>query len=478
METRSPQDNGNGVERKAETEILLEQRRPPSLVRKGSETANGDAERGPGAGHGAVGTVKHPTSYLETLIHQVKSNIGAGMFAMGEATANSGLVMGPALMALLSVVCVFAQHQLMHASAAAASRLRLPVHPDFADTIKYSFEAGPGRFPRWADAARRACHACLICTQLGFCTVYFVFVASNMKQVLDQYVVALDVHLYMAMCLVPILLGSWVRSLKYLVPVSFVSNVFMFSGLILAMYMCLRDGLPSLADRALVADPGRLPLFFGTALYCFEAIAMTMPLKNEMRNPADFASPAGVLNVGSAFVTMLLIVMGVIGYAKYGEDVKAIVLLNFDQQDVLCQVIRVGVSIAILLSYPIQAYVPVEMIWPWIERRFRPLRNPVAAEIAFRSAIVLFTFLLAESIPRLGLFISLMGSVSSTFLALIFPPLLDWSWRLGVHGGLPLWRHLVNGLTLLLGLFGCGWGAYASMAQIVDAIASGNMTDG
>lgn len=57
----------------------------------------------------------------------------------------------------------------------------------------------------------------------------------------------------------------------------------------------------------------------------------------------------------------------------------------------LCQVVVVVICIGILLSYPIQAYVPVEILWPYVERRFRPLKHPVAAELGFRTAIVLFT---------------------------------------------------------------------------------------
>ncbi|XP_026276228.1 proton-coupled amino acid transporter-like protein CG1139 isoform X2 [Frankliniella occidentalis] len=396
------------------------------------------------------------------------------MFAMGEATKNSGILLGPALLALLGTICVFAQHQLMHASAFAAKRLRLSVHPDYAETAQYSFEVGPGAFPRWASTVRKAVYASLVCTQLGFCTVYFVFIASNMKQVLDQYIIPIDVHYYMAMLLVPILLGSCIRTLKHLVPISLISNLFMFTGVFITIYVCSRDGLPPLSERNLFVEPTRLPLFFGTALYCFEAIAMTMPLRNEMRRPNDFSRPLGVLNVGSVFVGLLLVVVGVIGYMKYGEDVKSIIPLNFDQADVLCQVIKTGICVAILLSYPIQAYVPFEIIWPSIERRFQPLKHPVAAELTFRFAIVLFTFLLAESIPRLGLFISLMGSVSSTMLALIFPPLMDWSWRWG--DGLPVWRHLVNAFLLLVGMFGMGWGAYAAMAEIIIAFANGEVT--
>lgn len=391
---------------------------------------------------------------------------------MGEAIKNSGLLLGPALLAVLSTVCVFAQHQLIHASAAAAERKKLPVHPNFAETTQYSFEEGPGAFPRWAVTARKAVYACLVVVQLGYCTVYFVFVATNIKQVLDQHIIAIDAHVYMALCLAPILLGCSVRTLKYLVPLSVVSNIFMYSGVLLTLYLCAKDGFPESSERALAADWSRLPLFFGTALFCFEAIAMTMPLRNEMRHPENFSRPMGVLNVASAFLTLQVTVMGCVGYAKYGEDVLSLITLNFDQTDILCQVVVVGICISILLSYPIQAYVPVEILWPHVQKRLRPLKHPTVAELAFRFTFVLFTFLLAESVPRLGLFISLMGSVSSTLLILIFPPLLDWAWRW--RKGLPIWRHLANGATLSIGVLGCGWGSYTALNDII--VAFGNDT--
>ncbi|KAE8740835.1 hypothetical protein FOCC_FOCC013627 [Frankliniella occidentalis] len=396
------------------------------------------------------------------------------MFAMGDAIKNSGLVLGPSLIAVVGTICVFAQHLLINASAHAAQRLRLAVHPDYPETMQYSLEAGPWLFPRWAVAGRKTVYVCLVCTQLGFCAVYFMFVASNMKQVLDQYLPAIDVHVYMAMALAPILLECWVRSLKYLVPFSLVANACMYAGIAITLYVCVRDGLPLPADRSLFADVSRLPLFFGTALFCFEAIGLTMALKNEMRNPDDFSRPLGVLNVGTAFIGVLLITLGSVSYIKYGEDVLALIPLNFDQSDVLCQVIKVGLCIGILFTYPIQAFVPFEIMWPAVERRFRPLRYPVAAELAFRSAVVLLTFALAESIPRLGLFISLLGSVSSAFLALIFPPLMDWCWRW--RHGAPAWRHATNAAILLLGVFGGSWGAYAALVEIVDAFAKGEMT--
>jgi len=47
------------------------------------------------------------------MVNFIKVNIGSGMFAMGDAIKNSGLLLGPILTALMGVLCVYAQHQLV-----------------------------------------------------------------------------------------------------------------------------------------------------------------------------------------------------------------------------------------------------------------------------------------------------------------------------------------------------------------------------
>lgn len=59
-----------------------------------------------------------------------------------------------------------------------------------------------------------------------------------------------------------------------------------------------------------------------------------LPLQTEMKTPEKFNSPLGVLNIGNMIVTVLLLVMGFVGYLKYGEEVEGSLTLNLPQDNV------------------------------------------------------------------------------------------------------------------------------------------------
>lgn len=92
-------------------------------------------------------------------------------------------------------------------------------------------------------------------------------------QVLDVYGVNWSVQVHMLVVLVPILLSTWIRNLKYLVPVSSIANILIISGYLLTVFLMSHD-LPPISERKYVADWQNLPLFFGTVIYSFEGITL------------------------------------------------------------------------------------------------------------------------------------------------------------------------------------------------------------
>ena len=83
----------------------------------------------------------------------------------------------------------------------------------------------------------------------------------------------MDVHLHMAIVLIPIILSTWIRNLKYLVPVSSIANFLVVFGYVLSIYLMSHD-LPKISERKYVADWTAWPLFFGTVIYSFEGITL------------------------------------------------------------------------------------------------------------------------------------------------------------------------------------------------------------
>lgn len=132
--------------------------------------------------------------------------------------------------------------------------------------------------------------------------------------------------------LLPILAISMITELKYLAPLSTIANICMAAGVALTFYFAFQD-LPDITERHYVGKPKDMPLFFGTAIFAFEGIALVLPLKNAMKRPKLFARKSGVLNVGMIFVASLFILMGFVSYWKWGEGVEGTVTVNLPESD-------------------------------------------------------------------------------------------------------------------------------------------------
>lgn len=53
-----------------------------------------------------------------------------------------------------------------------------------------------------------------------------------------------------------------------------------------------------------------------------------MPLENSMKTPKHFIGICGVLNQGMSGVTLVYILLGFLGYVKYGSEAEGSITLN------------------------------------------------------------------------------------------------------------------------------------------------------
>ncbi|XP_045622971.1 neutral amino acid uniporter 4 isoform X2 [Procambarus clarkii] len=390
-----------------------------------SDVVDDDHNSGLTASGHHIDDAHQQTTNCETLIHLIKGNIGTGILAMPDGLKNSGLYTGVGLLPLISIICIHCMHMLVQCAHELKERLGIS-GMDYADVGYHAFATGPASLRGLAPVARSVLNTFLTITQLGFCCVYVVFIAANVQQVVDCKLPGngIDIHGYMAILILPILGISMIRSLKVLAPFSLVSNVFLGLGIAITFRYLLQD-IPSSYDRPEFKSWKQLPLFLGTSIYAFEGIGVVLPLERKMTNPEDFRGCNGVLNTAMVLVTCSYIAVGFFGYLKYGDAVHGSITLNIPPGDNLAQLVKILMALAIYLTYSLMLYVPAEIMWPHLSSKFHSTRGKLLGEYAFRAFLVMITFILAAAIPNIGLFISLVGAVSSSTLAIIFPPIIE-----------------------------------------------------
>ncbi|CAG2122159.1 unnamed protein product, partial [Medioppia subpectinata] len=203
----------------------------------------------------------------------------------------------------------------------------------------------------------------------------------------------------------------------------------------------------------------------GTAIYAFEGIGLVLPLQKEMREPDSFGGSVGVLNTGMTVVACLYTAVGFFGYLKFGDKVLGSITLNLPAEP-LYETCRLMFALAIFLSYAIQFYVPFNIIWPSVQYRFKlkaDTKKTRFVELLLRAFLVASTFALAAAIPRLDLFISLVGALSSSCLALIFPPIIELATKWDDRN-VNWWLLSTKNISIfLVGIIGFFTGTYASL---------------
>ncbi|XP_025831950.1 proton-coupled amino acid transporter-like protein pathetic isoform X2 [Agrilus planipennis] len=412
-------------------------------------------------------SLEHPTSNLDTMIHLLKGNVGTGILAMPDAFRNAGWAVGTVGTLLMGIICTHCMHMLVKCSHDLCRRTNTAAL-NFAEVSEYACQLGPEPLRKYSRIFKISINSFLCITQIGFCCVYFVFVAANLQEVIKHYIVDISVHWYLVFLLPPMIVLNWLKNLKYLAPVSFFASILTCTGLAITFFYMLQ-GLPNTSSIKASTNWSQFALFFGTAIYAFEGIGVVLPLENNMKRPQDFGGWTGVLNTGMVIVACLYTAVGFFGYLKYGDMAQlGSVTLYLPSNDILAQSVRLMMAIAIFLSYGLQFYVPFSIIWPIVKDHLETEKAQVLGEYITRTILVIITFALAAAIPNLGAVISLVGAFSSSALALIFPPLLEiltfWPDRLGKYK----WIFWKDFFIAVFGFLGFILGSYVSVLNIIS----------
>ncbi|XP_055532918.1 proton-coupled amino acid transporter-like protein CG1139 [Wyeomyia smithii] len=412
--------------------------------------------------------VRKATSSTGTLIHLIKSSLGTGILAMPLAFRNGGLAFGILGTVIVAVIYAHCVHLLVSTSQKSCKRNKIP-SLGFSETAESVCANGPPRVQRFAGFAKGYIDYMLLVMSYFSVSVYLVFISTTMRDVINyELELQWETRTYILMTTAVVALITQVRELKYLVPFSLLANSSIFVVFIITLYYIFKEPV-SIENRNLWPEWSNLPSFFGIAVYAIEGIGIVLPVENKMKHPQDFLKPIGTVNVGISFISVLYVVTGFFGYARYGPDTKGSITLNLPTEEILAKSTQLLAALAILLTTGLYYYVPMEILWLKIGHKISP-RWENLAQIGIRLGIVVLMMGLALTIPQLEYFIGFVGSIGSATLALLTPITLDTIFRWPNDFGWLKWRLVKNAVLATFGGFILIVGTYFSIQDIIENI--------
>ena len=114
-----------------------------------------------------------------------------------------------------------------------------------------------------------------------------------------------------------------------------------------------------------------------------------------MKEAGSFRGFFGVLNTGMVMVGALYMAIGFFGYLRFGDDVLMYgsITLNLPFT-AMNETVKLMFAVALFFTFPLQFYVPINMLWPIMTEKFdldRASPNTTRYELGFRAFLTTAT---------------------------------------------------------------------------------------
>ncbi|XP_062514340.1 neutral amino acid uniporter 4-like isoform X2 [Corticium candelabrum] len=421
---------------------------------------------------------------IETFIHFLKGTIGLAILCLPWSLKFSGLLIGPIGIVVMASIAVAGMYGIVCCSRVLCQR----TGQSSLDFGAVAYEASLPYSEMLGRYFRMAVNIFLVITQFGLCCDYILFISQQLILILEACGISFDGlstidrdRIMIAAIGIPMVVSALIRNLDDFTFLSLTANIALtVSVFVILCFTFTHLNLTEpgyggrIKDLPFAASVSSLPLFFGTVAFSFENIGAVLPTENKMKQPKAFT---WVFLSASVLVIALSALTAVMGYLTFGDNIKPVLILNLPLNGKLSWLFSVSQLLyiyAIYVSYLIQFYILMTIVEPsvlnWATRQ--QWRQPNIASYALRIGTMLLAVLATLAIPRLSLFLPLVGAIGCGALAFIFPPII---FLLTFHSELALRSCLVSTLVKIvciavsvMGVLGSILCVYASVEKILE----------
>jgi len=354
----------------------------------------------------------------------VKAFAGAGTFALPWAVMNAGLwggVIGIILIAFLSnftvrtlLKCSFKVMQNQSKQSISGHFVAPPSYPDI------------GRAAFGTLGARAiSTFSALMC--FGVCVAYYTLIGGNIHELFASHMKVEPWEVIWVVFPITVFL-SCLTDMSKLAYTSIAGS----AALLVAMGSVVIWGLEGhkIQRHYSYFEWETLPLFLGGAAFLFLSHVILVPLANSCGNIKKFPR---VLDASMVFVAVVNIAFAALCYLYFTGNTCGSVISNLPQNSVVGDIVRIGISLEVMASFPLVAgsgfeafetgfnlerirafpYLPAGQPHPFFSRNI--------FYYLYRAGTIACFAILASAVKNFGILVSLIGSLTIAATGFVFP---------------------------------------------------------
>ncbi|RCK63948.1 Vacuolar amino acid transporter 4 [Candida viswanathii] len=381
----------------------------------------------------------------------LKAFVGTGVLFLPKAFANGGLAFSVGLLAFFALLSWWCYTIL--------------VYTKMATRVSSFAEIGMKLYGPWLQ---RLILTSIVVSQIGFVAAYIVFTLENLRAFVSNITgwkaAEINILWFIVLQVLIVIPLSLIRDITKLSLLAVLANVFIFTGLVTILYFMVYQWLG--VDHGKFGpgivyyfNKSEFSLFIGTAIFAFEGIGLIIPIQESMIHPNNFPKVLGQVIFS---ITVIMVVVGGLGYLTFGENVNTVILLNLPQDSPMVIITQLLYSLAILLSTPLQLFPAIRLL----ESKLIFGSGKISPSVKwlknlFRTAFVVFTAYIAFiGGQNLDKFVSFVGCFACIPLVYMYPPILHLKSCCKIHDGLletekrqRYWLSILDYVLLVIGAF-------------------------
>ncbi|KOC69284.1 Proton-coupled amino acid transporter 1 [Habropoda laboriosa] len=300
-----------------------------------------------------------PISDVKSLMNLVKSVVGTGLFALPNAYAGVGLIVGVIGTILMGLLITVSLHILLRIHHRMCVRTEKPVL-NYDEVVVASLAAKSGKPWLSAPVATYFIDIAILVCYIGVGAVCVVFVSGTIQESFDANR-TIDQGYYALMLFPLFFLINMVKYLSDIAIVSIIGNVLLFCSALIGVVLALNDGI---GDKWILIGPAAslYPKFIGTAFFSLSSPGIALAVEHDMKTPWNYTKSYGVLNQGMLYITLLHTFVGAVGYLKWGSNAFGNFIRNHPEHDSATLAALIMQALSIYFTYGLQCYLPIILI--------------------------------------------------------------------------------------------------------------------